>query len=169
MYRPGSITIALLIWFLSEYLAFSFVASKIGFSGALLIGIATSLLGVSVLRKLGTAAIAGLRRQIDRPQAASGDLLDGMLSAIGGILLILPGFISDLVGLSLMSPSLRRWIAIRFGNETIGSGAKSRRSSPDLIDLDAADWRHVEEPARKSHRPRSAAKPPGSITQSDAS
>ena len=46
MRRPGPLALALLIWFVSEYMALAYVVSKVGVFGALLLGIATSVLGV---------------------------------------------------------------------------------------------------------------------------
>jgi UPF0716 protein FxsA len=59
------------------------------------------------------------------------------------VLLVLPGFVSDLVGLALAAPSLRGWIARRFAPETI---VTTRRTPRDVIDLDPQDWRAGADP-----------------------
>ena len=164
MFRPGPVSLAVLIWFFAEYMAFAFVASFVGFSGALLIGIATSLLGVQVLRRLGGAAMSSLRRQFDTGEEKPADILDGTLSAIGAILLILPGFISDVIGLGLLSPSVRGWIANRFDSGMIVKRGSPRRSAPDIIDLDQADWRQVGDTKQNPQRPRPTLK---NVTSSD--
>jgi len=161
MRRPGPLALALLIWFVSEYMAFAYVVGKVGFFGALVLGIATSVLGVQALRRIGGAALNGLRRQVVTGEPSKGDLLDGSLAALGGVLLILPGFISDLIGFGLLSPSIRRWIAEKFSVETSRPPVYPRRANSEYIDLEATDWKRVEEKTpRKPRRPRSTANDP---------
>ncbi len=57
-------------------------------------------------------------------------VLDGTLAGLGAVLLILPGFVSDLVGLALAAPSIRFWVTERL---TLGTpwpprGAKNYRT-----------------------------------------
>jgi UPF0716 protein FxsA len=48
-----------------------------------------------------------MRRTIDAGQVPTDELIDGVLVLTGGILLILPGFISDVVGLVILFPPTR--------------------------------------------------------------
>lgn len=154
--RPGPVTLAIILWLVLEILAFSFVVSKVGMAGALLIGLGTTILGFAALKRLSADAFANLRRRMDSETAPQGNLLDGTLTALGAVFLILPGFVSDIVGLALLSPSLRGWLTGAFGGSTPMPSAPKAQGSPDIIDLDASDWRQIEEPKRK----RSKAKQP---------
>jgi UPF0716 protein FxsA len=66
------------------------------------------------------------------------------MQALASILLILPGFASDFVGLALKSPSVRQNLARRLR-------ARSGNADPRLIDLDPREWR------RDARRPRRTA------------
>jgi UPF0716 protein FxsA len=117
-----------------------------GVSGALLLGLVTSLLGFSLLKRLGRGAAANLRRVLNTrdPILQPGALLDGSLATIGATLLILPGFLSDLVGLALAAPSVRFWLA----NQLKGwKPARAHRAQPrdHVIDLGTQEWRRIEE------------------------
>lgn len=140
--RPGALTLALALWILVEFLAFWIVVERVGLGGAFLIGVGATLAGAVVLRQVGRGAIDGLRRAAQGGAPQEGALLDGVLAAAGGVLLVLPGFVSDLVGLALAAPSLRGWIARRFAP----SIPAARPAPPGVIDLAPQDWRAGADP-----------------------
>lgn len=133
-------------WVLAEVLLFSLVVHEIGLGGAILLGIITSLIGVTTLRRLGQGAIRTLRASVGGQIAGNGAVLDGTLAALGALLLILPGFVSDLAGLALITPSLRGKLVTRFGGDAPIGGAR-RPAPPGVIDLEPEEW-SVSEPGR---------------------
>ena len=149
------IRLALLAWIGLEIVTFVLVVRWIGPGGAVLAGLATSLLGFSQLRRAGRAAVATLRAGLGaRPVGAPGvrvpgagpPLVDETLGTLGGLCLLLPGFLSDLVGLALAVPALRHWLSRRVGRWVVrapGAGG-SATHPPGTIDLDPGEWRHTE-------------------------
>lgn len=135
---------AIIGWLAIEVMAFVFVAHSIGVFFALLLAIATSALGLSDVRRLIDYARKRAFRSWDfglfgKEEAAhDGATLDGTLQALASLLLILPGFASDFVGLALKSPSVRASVARRL--ETQGA-------DPRVIDLSPGEWKH-EKPKR---------------------
>jgi UPF0716 protein FxsA len=142
--RPGAVTLALVVWLGCELLAFVLVLGKIGWTGAVLVGVASTVLGLAMLRRVGASAIRSLRRSVQGAQPTPGGMLDGSLAALGAVLLILPGFLSDLVGLALAAPSVRQWLAHRFG-AVARPGRPAVRPPTGTIDLGPGDWRAIEE------------------------
>ncbi len=149
--RPGPITIAILVWLVAEILAFSFVVSKLGMAGALLLGLGTTVIGFAALKRLSADAMANLRKRMDNAGTQPGNFLDGTLTALGAVFLILPGFITDVAGLALLSPSLRGWLANLFGGSSVPPQTRRRPASPDVIDLDESDWRQLDD-RKHEHR-----------------
>ncbi len=149
--KPGPITVAILIWLVAEILAFSFVVSKLGMAGALLLGLGTTVLGFAALKRLSADAMANLRKRMDNGGAQPGNFLDGTLTALGAVFLILPGFITDIAGLALLSPSLRGWLTNMFGGTVAAQQTRRRPASPDVIDLDESDWRQLDD-RKHEHR-----------------
>ena len=138
--RRSIILPALALWLCAECVVLVSVVSVAGWTGALLIGLLTSLAGAALMKRLGLNAAQALRHIARGGQPTDGALLDGMLAAFGAMLLVLPGFLSDLVGLALAAPSARQFIARRFGApQTLRS-----RAAPGVIDLTPADWRIIE-------------------------
>ena len=137
-------------WLIAEVVALCVVVKLAGFGGAILLTIASSLVGIVVLRRLGLEAAQRFGRAMaghDR----NAIMVDGTLSAFGALLLIVPGFASDIVGLALTAPSIRQTIRARFfGSAEPGPAtAVGRRAPADVIDLSPGDWRVVEQSRRR--------------------
>lgn len=136
---PGWLIIG---WFVLEIAAVALLVSRLGVLATVAIGLATTLLGVMLLRQIGFSAALGLRAALDGREPGEGAMLAGVLAALGAVLLILPGFVSDLAGLALSVPAARGWLMRRFA---IPAAARRRAAQPGVIDLDEADWRSLDE------------------------
>ena len=92
---------------LAELVVFVLVAAWIGVGWTILATLATSAIGWVLLARQGTRALADLRERARSRQPAGRELGDAGLVAAGGLLMVLPGFISDLVGLLCLLPGTR--------------------------------------------------------------
>lgn len=90
-----------------EVLAFVLVASWIGVGWTILAMLATSGLGGLLLARLGTRALGELRDRARSRQPAGRELGNAGLVAAGGLLMVLPGFVGDLLGLLCLLPGTR--------------------------------------------------------------
>lgn len=143
-----SIGLAVASWLLLEIFVFIFVAQSIGLFAALLLAVATSLIGFADIRRL----IEYLKRRTARgrdPDGAEGSVFDGALQALGSFLLMMPGFVSDFVGLALKSPSVRSGLARRLTTKNV---------DPRFIDLSPGEWRY-EAPKRPTRKRAPRKKP----------
>jgi UPF0716 protein FxsA len=144
MNRPLLLLIVPFGWLALELAAFMTVVQIIGLVGALLLGFATSLAGFALLRETGTSALRHIRLVITGSPQRQDAVFDGLIRAIGAILLILPGFVSDMVGLALAAPSLRQMVACRLS----GTSAPSRgRAKLEIVDLAPGEWTSLEQRA----------------------
>jgi UPF0716 protein FxsA len=94
-------------WVLAEVLAYVLVAVQIGIGWTILLTLATTAVGMSLLARQGTRAIGELREAARTRQPAGRALGDAGLGAVGALLVVLPGFLGDLVGLCCLVPGLR--------------------------------------------------------------
>ena len=109
------------LWVLAEIVVFVLVATWIGVGWTILATLATSAVGAMLLTRQGTRALGDLRERARTRQPAGRALGDAGLVGIGGLLVLLPGFLGDLVGLLCLLPGTRalprlvlgRWFAAR--------------------------------------------------------
>lgn len=71
--------------------------------------LATSLLGAWLSQREGRRTWKALRTAFDQGRMPAGELADGVLVLVGGLFLMLPGFVSDVVGLICLLPITRPW------------------------------------------------------------
>jgi len=75
--------------------------------------LATSLLGAWLAQHEGRRTWTALRRAFAENRMPTGELADAVLVMVGGLFLMLPGFISDVIGLVCLLPFTRplgRWL-----------------------------------------------------------
>ena len=95
------------LWAVAEVVVFVLVAAWIGVGWTLLAAIATTALGWALLARQGTRALAELRERARERRPAGRALGDAGLIAAGGLLMVLPGFLGDVVGLLCLLPPTR--------------------------------------------------------------
>jgi UPF0716 protein FxsA len=80
-----------------------------GFWWTLGLVIVTGVVGSALARAQGIAAYRKIMQQVNRGELPAEALFDGLLIFIAGLLLITPGVLTDLLGLSLLIPFCRSW------------------------------------------------------------
>jgi UPF0716 protein FxsA len=95
---------------LVELIAFALVAGSIGLGNAIVIQLCASALGLIAMRVLAAAPLRDLLMATQMNQPPAGAMLRSACVLLGGLLLIVPGFITDLVGLVLILPGPRFWL-----------------------------------------------------------
>lgn len=94
------------------YLLFT-VAAWVGGLTTLALVILTAGIGLSVLRVQGFATLARANQRMAQGQLPGQEIVEGMMLAIAGALLLTPGLITDVVGFTLLTPLFRRHLAKR--------------------------------------------------------
>lgn len=123
--------VAFLLYVIAEIAAIWAVGSAVGVLGTLGLLLAGAFLGSWLARREGGKAMRAFMSAARAGQPAEKELTDGMLVALGGVLILVPGFVSDVLGLLLMLPPsravARRWWlrrmekrAVRFANQRRG-------------------------------------------------
>ncbi len=116
---------ALVAWPVLELWVLWLVGGQIGIGWTLLLMLATAMLGGWLMVKeagKSRAALSELRAAERRPAE---QLLDAVLILVGGVLLVLPGFLGDVVGLLALLP-LTRPLLRRFASAIIESRLRAR-------------------------------------------
>ena len=92
---------------LAELVVYVLVAGWIGWGYTILATLATSFLGWVLLARQGTRALAELRERARSRRSPGAELGNAGLIAAGGLLMVLPGFVGDLMGLLCLIPGTR--------------------------------------------------------------
>jgi len=129
-----------------ELAVFIAVVATIGFGWALSLILAGSLCGALILHHAGRAHAAHIRVAMDnRSFTTLATDLRGGRTLLAGILLLIPGFITDVVALILLIGSLHR----------VGGAP---RQQDGVVDLAPEQWHQVPDPSlpdpRKDERGR---------------
>ncbi|WP_144524022.1 FxsA family protein [Bacillus pumilus] len=101
----------LLILFPAVEISLFLISSKIiGILPTMLLIVVTSALGAYFARKQGIEAFQKVQRDLQYGKMPGGTIVDGFCILIGGLLLLIPGFLSDIIGALLLIPMTRKQI-----------------------------------------------------------
>ncbi|WP_068430418.1 FxsA family protein [Piscicoccus intestinalis] len=108
------LALALLVVPLLEVLVIIQVGRAIGGWPTLALLLVESAIGAWLVRREGTRAWEALRTALTTGRMPAVELVDAALVLVGGVLLLAPGFITDIVGfffvLPISRPITRRWL-----------------------------------------------------------
>lgn len=133
MRRSTLVLLGLVALVVAEIWLLVLAGSKLGVLPTLLILVAVAALGGWLLRREGPRAWASLADAQAHPDEVGARLTDAALVLVGGILLMLPGFITDVVGLLCLLPATRG-LARRGVMGVLGSFTRKYRDQADIID-----------------------------------
>lgn len=101
------VELALLLW----------VGKEIGVWATLGLVIITGVVGASLAKLQGLGVLRRIREEMARGILPAERLFDGLLILVGGLLLLTPGFLTDILGLLTLIPptrgALKRWLQRR--------------------------------------------------------
>jgi UPF0716 protein FxsA len=138
---------ALLILPAAELAAFIAVAVQIGVLAAFALMLATSVLGIALLRLAGEGKIAQVRVTVTEGSVQEiGGAGQAFFTVIGGILLVLPGFLTDVLGLLVLLPPVQQRLHAALGRVLM----RQSQSRDGVIDLEPGEW--AEEEGSRSSR-----------------
>jgi UPF0716 protein FxsA len=112
---------------LSEMIVLLLAGNIIGVWPTLLLVICTGIAGVYTAKKQGLETLRKAQQQIQYGQMPGSEIIDGICIMVGGLCLLLPGFVSDIIGLilvlpptrSIVKPLLIRWMMNRINKGKI--------------------------------------------------
>lgn len=121
---------------LTEMMLLFEVSDRIGSLSTLTLVVATAVIGVQILKQQGFATLTRAGQRLETGELPAQEIVEGMLLAAAGALLLTPGFITDTIGFIFLTGPLRRPLARRLVHSGIiktmsssaGAGGFSHRS-----------------------------------------
>jgi len=158
------VRLAVAAYLLAEVASLALVGRWAGVLLTLLLVVAAALLGASLLRRQGSNALASMRRTLDTGRDPRPALLRGGFSLVAALLLILPGFLGDLVALALLLPPVQRLVTHSLSAKAAASSRvvmtrtevftpRPTRPEAPRDSVVEAEWEEVPPPKRPTHRP----------------
>lgn len=136
-----------------EIAVFVAVALKLGILAALALTILTSLAGMAILRSVGSSDFTRVRTAFGERTIRHVELNGtGIFAAMGGFLLVIPGFVTDVLGALLLFPPTQHVLRAALRRAVSGAGAPS--TPPGVVDLAPDQWERVPEPKISDGRAR---------------
>lgn len=71
----------------------------------------TAVVGAWLLRQQGLATLLRANERLNSGELPAKEVAEGLILAVGGALLLTPGFITDTVGFLCLLPGTRHWLA----------------------------------------------------------
>ena len=135
------------------------VGEVIGAFPTIILVVLTAVIGAGLLRQQGISTLARFQQNMGKGKLPAQEIVEGVLLAVGGALLMTPGFVTDAMGFLCLLPFSRQYIAsqvvkrsahkmkdginAQMGGFTYQSYAKS--SYPDEENIYEGEYTEVEE------------------------
>jgi UPF0716 protein FxsA len=91
------------------------LGSVFGLLPTIALVIVTGVAGASLARSQGLRVLLQIRQELAAGQVPVGKLMDGLIILIAGALLLTPGLLTDLVGLTVLLPGPRDFVKRQLG------------------------------------------------------
>ena len=106
------------------------IGGQIGILPSIALVILTGIVGASLARSQGLKTLGRIRDSFQQGVVPGEELLNALLIAIAGIVLLTPGFLTDAAGLFLLIPAtrtlcrgwLKRRIELVYAQRNVGNG-----------------------------------------------
>ncbi len=133
------------MWILIE------VGQSLGALPTILLVMLTAAIGIALLRRQGVATLTRAQQRMEAGQLPAQEMVEGIALAVGGALLLTPGFVTDALGFACLIPASRRKLAAL----AVAQIARGRAS------MQSESYTQTER-AASPHKPASSqkAKPP---------
>ena len=163
------IILGLLIWGWAEMSAFIYIGSEIGGLLTLLGVFVTAILGIALLKRQGLSVLSQMQADLTKGRAPVTSITNSISMVVGGALMLIPGYVTDAIGLLLFLPGIRtlagiyflQWMAkskrftgfTNFGSRPFGNAASGNAASGNSASDNSASDNSESGTAGHQHMP----------------
>lgn len=138
------VLLGLLLMPFVEIAVFIWIGGMVGILGTLALIVLAAAGGLMILRWQGMGLLLDSRAMMARGEVPARQFAEMMMIAAAGLLLVIPGFVTDLFALGLLVPPLRSWLyGLLSRNMVVVTTYRPAEPgpAPKAIDLDPDDYR----------------------------
>lgn len=128
------------LWFIIK------VGSALGALTTIALLLLAGVAGVALLRHQSFSTLLRLDQRLQQGELPAAEILEGFALALAAVLLLVPGFLSDILALPLLLSPVRRALvrrALGTGYYRQHYGQPGRHNHPDIIE---GEWRRDDDP-----------------------
>ncbi|AOU99487.1 hypothetical protein BI364_02575 [Acidihalobacter yilgarnensis] len=120
------------------------VGTLIGALPTVALVVGTALLGAFLLRRQGLSNYRRMQQSMARGEVPAQEMMEGVVILVGSVLLLVPGLITDVIGLLCLLPPLRRAIiAFWLRRVRVEMKVSAGGGGPDRGRVYDAEYRHL--------------------------
>lgn len=109
------------------------IGSAIGVLPTILLVVAATAVGVVLLRREGMRALTAFQGKVRSGQPPQREMIDGVLIAAAAFLVLLPGFVSDVLAITLLFPPTRAFVRKRVLKRAEERARRYRADGPGQV------------------------------------
>jgi UPF0716 protein FxsA len=149
------VSVIAVAYMLAEIAGFILVGETIGVLPTLGLIVLGMVAGTALLRRQGISTLRKVQGELSAGKTPARSLAEGAAQAAGALLIIVPGFVSDLIGIALFVPPVREllWRAIRRRSQVRTVRHASGATRPTVIDLERGEYGVRDESGRGADSP----------------
>lgn len=87
------------------------VGTMIGALNTVGLVLLTAVIGAALLRQQGLSTLLKANQRLNSGELPAQEVAEGLILAVGGALLLTPGFVTDTIGFLCLIPGSRHWLA----------------------------------------------------------
>ena len=148
------ILLLLLVAMIVEITVLVLVGQAIGVLATIGLLILASVVGMWLLRREGTRTLAAFQDAVRTRRVPHREMADGVLIVAAGVLILVPGFVGDVLALALLFPPTRSIVSKRFARRAEQQVRTARQGGAFVVDSVVVDDDDFPEPPRGQIEPR---------------
>lgn len=130
----------------AELASIIMVGNFLGVVPTLLLILAGGVLGINLIKSAGTSIAVALRSPVQAASVQRGAAGKAIARVISGVLFVIPGFFSDFLGILILFPPVRAWLASKIRAGSIPAGGAPPRRYETVIEVEAIEVEGEIEP-----------------------
>jgi UPF0716 protein FxsA len=110
------------------------VGSRIGGATTILLCLATAAIGGWLVRVQGLQTLFDARKHMMAGQIPAESMAHGLMLSLAGVLLMTPGFVTDIIGFLLLIPALRKAIIRRWLPQAFSASGQTTWIEAEIVE-----------------------------------
>jgi UPF0716 protein FxsA len=115
------------------------IGKALGVLPTILLLVVISMIGIALLRREGAHTLQAFVESVRTRRIPHQEVADGVLITAAGALILIPGFVSDLVALALLFPPTRAVVRRRMMRRALLGGRKRGSGGTFVVDAEVVD------------------------------